>query len=283
MIFDGISGLLLGQKIQELLLNPNKEIKWHPFSTRLDRIAKYYKSKKYLADEEFWEERFFEISQCQYLFKDFIGIDEATSKQASFQTSKKLKKEFLGYCAKNNISPHVFLITVLAQVMNKKTGHQKFYFENPMGNRLGRNEKNSLGIYEISPPFIFDFIKYPNMDALFQSVHKQFANYYQHRNFDWISKISSKKLQEKYGKYIPQLCFSYLCSNKKPPASPASIVIMHHHHAKTDILPLNLYVSDYLDWQTMTFSYTYWDHSFTQEEIAEIHQNIENKIKDIIK
>lgn len=281
LIFDGISGLLLCKKIQELLLNPNKEIKWHPFSAHLKSIAHYKKSKKYLVDKDFWEARFFEISKSQYLFKDFININEAKTKQISFETSKKFKKNLLSYCAKKNISPHVFIVTVLAQVMNEKTGCKNFYFEIPMGNRLGRNEKNSLGIYEISPPFIFDFTKYPNIDALFDSVYKQSSNYYKHRNFDWITKISSQKLKEKYGRYVPQLCFSYLCSNQKP--SNSSIAVIHHHHAKTDILPINLYVSDYLDWQTMTFCYTYWSSYFTQEEILEFHQKIENKIAKIIK
>jgi hypothetical protein len=45
---------------------------------------------------------------------------------------------------------------------------------------------------------------------------------------------------------------------------------------------MELYISDYIDWQTMTFSYTYWVNYFTDEEVAEIHKDIETGITNII-
>lgn len=280
LIFDGISALLLYKKIQEILLNPSEEINWYPFSAHLDSIKNYNNSNKYLTDKEFWEDRFSKISKSEYLFSDVIDVNEAPIKEASFQTSKKFKEDLLEYCTKNNISPHIFIVTVLAQIINEKTGCKCFYFEIPIGNRLGRNEKNSIGIYEISPPFIFDFTEYSNIFDLFKSIHKQSTDYYKHRNFDWNSKICSETYERKYGRYIPQFSFSYLCQNKKPSVSFATL---HHHNAETDILPINLYISDYHDWQTMTFCYTYWVNYFTDEEVVEIHKDIETKIASIIK
>ena len=45
---------------------------------------------------------------------------------------------------------------------------------------------------------------------------------------------------------------------------------------------MTLHVADYLDWQTMTFSYMYWDSYFDDEEVIEIHKDIETKIANII-
>ncbi len=72
LIFDGISALLLSEKIQEVLLEPSLEIKWHPFSAHLEGISNYGESEKYLSDKEFWEDRFSEISNSEYLFSDII-------------------------------------------------------------------------------------------------------------------------------------------------------------------------------------------------------------------
>lgn len=279
LIFDGISALVLSEKIQEILLNPSEGIKWHPFSAHLDSIKNYNESEKYLTDKEFWENRFLEISKSEHIFSDIIDINEAPIKEVSFQTSKKIKEDLLEYCSKNNISPHIFIVTVLAQIINEKTGCKCFYFEIPIGNRLGINEKSSLGLYEISPPLIFDFTKFNNIFDLFESVHKQSTDYYKHKNFDWNSKIYSELYERKYGKYISQFSFSYLCQNRKPSVSFATL---HYHPTKTDILPMNLYISDYLDWQTMTFCYTYWMSYFTDEEVVEIHKDIETKITNII-
>lgn len=47
-------------------------------------------------------------------------------------------------------------------------------------------------------------------------------------------------------------------------------------------MPMSLYISDYLDWQAMTFTYTYWTDYFTEEDVADIHQDIENRMRDIV-
>lgn len=280
LIFDGISALVLSEKIQEILLNPNEEIKWHPFSAHLDSIKDYNESEKYLADKAFWEDRYLEISKSEYLFSDVIDTNESLIKSLTFQTSPKIKELLFTYCTKNNFSPHILIVAVLAQIINDKTGCKRFYFEIPIANRLGTNEKNSIGIYETTFPFIFDFTRYNNVFDLIESIHKQSTDYYKRKNFDWTSKIDSEPDEKKYGRYIPQFCFSYLCRNKKPSVSFATI---HHHHSETDVMPMSLYISDYLDWQTMTFCYTYWGNYFTDEEVVEIHQDIETRIANIIK
>lgn len=279
LIFDGISILMLTDKIQKVLLLKDEEVKWHPFSKYLENIKKYYESEKYFTDKEFWEDRFLEISNSDYLFHDVIDIDESAIKELTFQTSKKIKDDLFEYCSKNNISPPNLIATVLAQIINIKTGCKRFYFEIPIGNRLGTNEKNSLGVYEIGPPFIFDFTKYNNIFELYQSVRKQSVDYYKHRNFDWNTKIFSEEYEKKYGKYIPQFSFSYFCTNQKPSVSFATL---KHHNCETDFLPMTLHITDYLNWETIGFSYIYWENYFTDEEVIEIHKEIEASIATII-
>lgn len=279
LIFDGISALLLCEKIQKVLLGKNEEVKWHPFFAYLDSINSYNKSEKYLTDKEFWEHRFSEICKSEYIFSDVIDTSESPIKKLTFQTSQKLKEQLFEYCSKNNISPHIFIVTVLAQIINDKTGCQRFYFEIPIGNRLGTNEKNSIGTYEIGFPFIFDFNKYNDIFHLFKSVQKQSIDYYKHKNFHWSKEISSEPYKRKYGRYIPQFSFSYFCYNKKPPVSFATI---QHHHCESDFLPMTLHVGDYVDWQTMTFSYMYWENYFTDQEVVEIHKDIETSIVQAI-
>ena len=245
----------------------------------MDHIKKYNESEKYLIDKEFWEDRFLELSKSEYLFCDVIDTNESLIKTLTFETSPKLKELLFEYCTKNNSSPHILIVTVLAQIINDKTGCKCFYFEIRIANRLGAKEKNSIGIYEITFPFIFDFVKYNTIFDILASVQKHTTDYYKHKNFDWISKINSELYERKYGKYIPQFSFSYLCRNKKPSVSFATL---HHHHVETDTLPMSLYISDYLDWQTMTFGYTYWVNYFTEEEVVEIHQDIETRIANII-
>lgn len=282
LIFDGVSGIVLSNQIQEVLLDSATEVKWSPFATYLENRANYISSERYGKDQEFWEDRLLEISKSDYLFNndDILDLCEAPVKNLALETSQELKVNMYECCAKRNISPHILIATVFAQIINDKTGSRRFYFEIPVANRLGANEKNSIGAYETAFPFIFDFEKYGSILDILASVQKQSMDYYKHKNYDWISKISTKSYEREYKKYIPQFSFSYLCSNKEPVASIASL---HNHHPETDTLPLSLFISDYKNWQTMMFDYTYWECYFTEEEVMEIHQNIEIKIANTIK
>lgn len=280
LIFDANSVLLLCDQIQKVLLHKEVEVKWYPFSAHLDKIKIYNKSEKYLIDKEFWENRFLEFSKSEYLFKDVIDQDEAPIKESTFQTSKQFKKELVEYCGIHNISLQFLIVTVLTHIINNKTGCNRFYFDITVGNRLGKNEKNSLGVYELGYSYVFDFARYHHMVDLYKSVHEQSVGYYKHKNFDWITKTFSKSYEEKYGRFIPQICFSYFCTNKKP---SFSIATLDYHKNETDMLPMTLLISDYTDWESMTFHYIYWESYFTEEEVEEIHKDIESTLADLMK
>ncbi len=279
LIFDGISVLLLSEKLQKVLNDNKEEVRWHPFSSYLDRIKNYRESQKYLDDTIFWENRFLEISKCNYLFDEVITTSESTIKELSYQIGQKRKEELIEFCSKNYIHLYCLIATVLARILNDKTRCKRFYFEIPIGNRFGTNDKNSLGVYEIGLPFIFDFDRYQNLYDLLESVQKQAFDYYRHNNFDWNTKLLSEQYVKKYGNYIPQLSFSYFCTNKEPSVSLAAL---NYHHCETDLLPMTLYVSDYLDWRKLTFHYMYWDNYFSEREVVEIHQLLENQIENMI-
>ena len=279
LIFDGISVFALAEKIQQILLKPDGDVQWYPYSSYLEKNKNYAGSKEFLLDQAFWEEKFLEISQSEYLFEELIHTDVSPMGSMDFQTSRELKGLMLKFCMNNNISPHVLIVAVLARIINERTECERFYFEIPIFNRVGNNEKNSIGVYEIAFPYVFDFAGYTGVFDLIESVRKQSADYYRHRNFDWISKVYSEPYIRQHGRYIPQFSFSYFCRNQKP---PVSIAVLHHHHAQADTMPMSLYISDYLDWQAMTFTYTYWTDYFTEEDVADIHRTIENRIRDIV-
>lgn len=279
LIFDARSAILLSEKIQRVLLGLENEVNWYPFSAYLQKNEKYNESEKYLQDKVFWEDRFLEFSKSEYVFKEIIDMDQDIIKESNFQTSKSFKKELLEFCSKNNISLHLLIVTVLASIINSKTGSSQFYYDITVGNRLGSKEKNSLGVYELGHSYVFDFNEYNNILELYNSVYKQTTAYYKHKDFDWIRKTSSKEYEDKYGKFISQVCFSYICNNQKP---EISIAILDYQKNEIDMLPMNLLISDYLDWESMTFNYIYWKSYFTEEEVIEIHKDVEKKLSDII-
>lgn len=278
LIFDGVSAILVCYKIQNYLLDKNKKITWHPFSAYLQKIDVYNKSEKYLADQKFWEGRFTEIAQCDHLFRDVIDVEIAPIKELIFQSSTSFKINLLNFCAQHKLPTHLLIVTVLAELINLKTGCERFYFEIPIGNRSGAKEKDSIGVYEIGPPFIFDFRQYKNLADLFESVQKQSIDYYKHKNYDWNRHIFSASHVDKYGEYIPQFVFSYFSYNKD---YSAPLVRWRHLQTKNSFLPIILYISDYSDCSVFSFSYVFWNNYFTENEITDIHQMIEDRLSSI--
>ncbi len=279
LIIDGISIILLSEKIQKVLNDSKEEMIWHPFSSYLNNVKKYRESQKYIDDTIFWENRFLEISKCSDLFSEINMEGASTIKELSFQSTQESKQDLMEFCLKKDIKSYCLIITVLAQILSEKTHCKRFCIEIPIANRLGTNDKNSLGLYEVTLPFIFDFDKYQNLSDLLDSVQKQSFDYYRHNNFDWNTKIASEQYEIKYGRYIPQISVSYFCTNKEP---SFSFMKLNYHQCETALLPMAIYISDYLDWRTITFQYIYWDNYFTEQEIVELHQKLENLIKNII-
>ena len=105
MIFDGVSGILLCYKIQNALLDQEKTVAWHPFSSYLEKIDRYNNSEKYLVDQEFWEGRFAEIAKCDYLFSDVLDVDFAPIKELVFQSSQSFKNSLFSFCEQKKYQP----------------------------------------------------------------------------------------------------------------------------------------------------------------------------------
>lgn len=279
LILDGISVLLLSERIQKALSEPKEEIIWHPYSAYLSGLCSYRESPKYLEDAMFWENRFLELSKCHALFGEAIATKESTIRESSFRTTEKHKEELMKFCSENNIKVYCLIASVFAQYMSEKTGSRRFCIEIPIANRLGTNDKNSLGLYEVSLPYIFDFNQFHNLRDLLESVQRQSFEYYKHSKYDWNRQTISEEFENKYGRYVPQVTLSYFCMNKRPSYSLATL---NYHHCETDLLPMTIYIADFSDWRTMTYYYMYWENYFTEQEVRELHRKIENQLEVII-
>lgn len=280
LIIDAISILLLTEKIQRVLLGIEKEVTWHPFSAYLQKIQEYRESEKYLTDKEFWEEKFLGYSKIDYLFPEVIDIDEAPARELSFSINKEIKQRLLDYCEANNVSLHLLILAIMSNFINKKMGKRSFYFEVTIGNRLGVDEKNSLGPYEVGNLYSFDFSGDPDMAQLYESLREQRREYYKHQNYDYAIQPYYKEYSGKYGEFILQVLFSYFCTNKKPDFSIASI---EADPSETEIPALTLDISDYGNWEEMTFDYIYWENCFSDVDVTKMHKEIEKGLVDIAK
>lgn len=277
LIFDGISGIILYEKVQKSLLDEHSEIRWHPFSPYLEKIDRHKAGEDYVADQTFWETQFSELSTCEHVFKDVIEIEAADASGLDFQLGKEFKTELLHYCNQKGTSSYVVIASAFAELVAKKFGHKRFSMEIPIGNRSGKEKIESLGAYEASVPFVFDFNRHPTLDQIINSTQKQSKQLYRHRHFDWNNKIFSAPYIEKYGQCAPQILFSYFCFNKN---SSLGFSTVHHTHSNTCNFPINLYISDYLAHEKMNFYYVFWGQHIPPATIIELQNELEaNLIK----
>lgn len=276
VIFDGISAIVLYEKIQQVLLDENAEIHWHPFSSHLKKLAGASVEKNNVDDGQFWDTRFSELATCAPLFKDVIDVEESVASHLSFRLSKEIKEGLFSCCDKSKASPFTVILTFFAELLSEKCGGKRFCIEVPFGNRLGHEEKDSLGAYEIVAPFTFDFSEHKELVERIQSVKKQSREFCRHKDFDWNSKISSASCLMKYGRYVPQILLSYFCFNKN---CSMGFATLHHYASKTCGFPINLYISDYLDCESIDFYYVFWRQCITPEVVFEIQNELEERLR----
>lgn len=279
LIFDGISGILLFEKIQKVLLDITSDVSWYPFSGYLEKIGRYRASKNYLADRELWEEHFSELSTCKNVFPNLIDIDESASNSLIFKSSKEFKQQLLTYCAKNEISPCILIVSAFAKLISEIYRCERFSMEIPIGNRVGKKEKDSIGVYEIAAPCIFDFNKYPNLKDVYESIKRQSRVFYKHKDFDWNEKIFSAPYTNKYGRYIPQLLFSYLSNSNNYSMGFATL---HDSWPNSSEYPISLHITDYSDSEVFSFDYLFWDGYISSDVVVEVQQGLEVRLVNIV-
>lgn len=280
LVFDGISGIILYEAIQKVLLDEHTEIHWHPFASHLEKVRLNSTRISHIDDEKFWETKFHELSRCEPIFKGAIGIEESDATSLNFQLDKESKSALLGYCEQKKISPYLVISSALAELLAKKNGCQRISIEIPIGNRVGKEEKNSIGAYEIAAPFTFDFSNSNKLNDAIESAKIQSREFYRHKDFPWSNGIISPSNMEKNGPYTPQVEVSYFCFNKNHSLGFASL---HHHNSKSSNLPFSLYISDYLDYEEMSFYYIFWGQYISCATIIEIQNALECSLMELVR
>lgn len=278
LVFDGISAIILYEAIQKVLLDEHTEIHWHPFAAHLENVNRRKAGKDHVDDEKFWETKFHELSTCEPIFKNAIDIQEADATSLSFQLDKEFKNALLCHCDQKKVSPYLVISSALAELLSKKNGCKRISIEIPIGNRVGKEEKNSIGAYEITAPFIFDFDKHKKLSEVIESAKNQSKAFYRHKDFAWNSKILSPSNIEKNGQYTPQVEVSYFCFNKNHSQGFSSL---HHHNSQSCNLPVSLYISDYFDHEEISFYYIFWEQHIPTATIIDLQNELERSLMEL--
>lgn len=271
VIFDGYSALSLKDKICASLSSGQTTVGWYPFARHLEGIAKYRAGEKYRQDAAFWEKKFAELSQAEPLFPALLGQGDAIVQRLSLLGTQELKTALEEYGRQNKVSPHMVIVAALARHLRKTTGRKRFVIEIPIANRVGINEKNSLGAYEMTTPILFDFSRSDDLPTCIEAVKNQSRSMYKCRHYDWNRKVYADSFSKQYGPYAPQVCFSYYCRNNREYQSTATI---NYLYPEREPLPLTIHVSDFQDAKTMVFAYLYWAHVFTAADLTDLHRQI---------
>ena len=249
----------------------------------IDYIAteqSYLNSDKFIKDKFYWEEYFNYLPEITSLkSEENFSID---SNRKEFVISGKAISEINAFCSQNNISQYIFFLSLYSIYFRNILNTKNYIIGNPILNRSNFSEKNTVGTFINTAPFI---VQINDDDDFIQNC---------------INLSSEQKQMYRHIRYPLTLIQQYV---KKKHSNNTNLfdIIFSYQNAKvnvsTDDINYNTYwipngqqvesimvhIKDTDNTGNVYINYDYLTSVFSENEITLLHERILNILNQVLK
>lgn len=273
VISDGWTASVLSSQFYNFLRG--EDFKAYSYSEYVESEKKYLESKRYSKDIEYFVSRFNEKG-------DVVLFDEteATSNESKRKTyilNKEFADRITTFANEHALTPYTVFLTIISLVYSKlKNNAENFYIGTPVLNRTGVAERNTVGMFVNTVPFLVDlkydesFIK--NADKTTENV----LSMLRHQKCNYVDILKEIKDTDVANKWYDVL-FSFQVS-----AIKADNFESEWYCNGTQTETLQIHIDDYDCNGVFRLHYDYQIEKFTEDEIDTLHQRLMMVLCDVI-
>ena len=154
------------------------------YLTLINREEKYFDSKKYEIDKQFWADYVKKIDDTKP-FNNFALFD---TKATRFEQviDNDLFNKISEFCKKNGISDYSFFLGIFAMYFNKIYGQKSIVIGTPFLNRQKRlGELESTGLYVSNLPLYINIFEEQNFINLCKTINSTNLAIYMHSGYPY--------------------------------------------------------------------------------------------------
>lgn len=251
--------------------------------TYIDFICKeenYFKSENYKRDKEYWENYLTDVPEA-IQFKDVAIKNESESIRFTKYFSIELSEKINEYCKEKNITPYSFFMSVYAIYLYKTLGKNEFTIGTPLLNRKDYAEKQTVGMFVSTIPFIFRIDDNSNIEELIRKITVDIRNALKHQRYSYNAMLEYVRKNKEESGNLFNTILSF--QNMKPDKEFIDYKYDHFwNFAGNQQSSFEIHISDYNDTGKYLLNLDFKKDLVSKKEMGLIYERLECIIKNII-
>lgn len=276
IICDAWTGDLLAETFADIcnnyLINENPKLRCFSFEKYLCSVvndkAKVERARK------FWERQLDISTNCVTLA--YREGQHQASNRIIHNISKSDWDLVMNFCDKHGVSPYVVCLTALGILVNAMTREEMFYIGTTLYNRVGANEKKTMGMFVDTAPVFINLNKNMKIMDAIESVYESTMNTMKNCKFVYgdILALIAEKYKSNQKLYEISLNYQINHLNKR------TDVKTEWFHCGSQTNSLDIHMREHGD--SLQVYYDYHVEKFNQNEINNIHKHFRQILKVIV-
>ena len=234
---------------------------------------KYMNSDKFIADKDYWEEKFKTLPGILSFKNGSKTSLNANRKICDFDSD--LLNSINEFCKNHNISDYVFLLAIFNIYFKNISNLEHFVIGNPIFNRANFREKNMTGMFVSIMPFTVDFTESLSFADFCTQLASEQKKMYRHIKYPYHEILNYIRAKHDFSDSLYDVVFSY--QNESIPSYCKWLT----NHTQAESLQIHIKnISN--EFSNISIHYDYLTDIFTENDIQLMHNRIISLIKQVI-
>lgn len=239
----------------------------------IDSEKKYFSSKKFDKDKEYWDLLFNEEPIISHISNKSNANFDTNGKRLPFNLDFKTHQKINDFCKKNNCSINAFFLAIYSIYLAKINNNHSPILGVPVLNRSNFKDKHTSGMFISTVPFKADFSSDEHFSNYLSKIALTQLSVFRHQKYPYD--VLLKDVKEKYGlnENLYDLVVSYQnARNDKSVSDIDYISTWEFTGHVSNALEVHFYDMD--NTGTLKVYYDYQTSLFTEDDISSMHDRI---------
>jgi amino acid adenylation domain-containing protein/thioester reductase-like protein len=286
LISDAWSHMLLADRIARIYMNflAGNEKSLPPIPDYADHIAQeqaYLASSEYSKDRLYWNEQLSDLPITP--LREKSGAERSpVGQRLSFVLPDRLNFQITDFCDKRKVSPFAVFLLAFSLYINRTRGLEKFCIGVPIINRRNIEEKQSIGMFVNTLPFISSVSGEDTLTTLNEKLQNDWYSLLKHQRVPYQDIASIAHDNGREGAMF-DVVLSYQNGHMQNLEDTDIRLAGHWHYSGYQIESLCIHASNREDETSFLLDYDFLTQVFSSGEIEQMHEECMRLLLDALR
>lgn len=241
----------------------------------------YIESKRFLYDKQYWNQRFFALSEPTVLKEKKDNYFSTRARRKTFVLTARLTGQIRDHCLQTDMSVFSFFLSALSTYIFRVTGRRDLIVSAPVANRTAPEFKNALGMFVSIVPIRIEIDENLPFAQFAQAVSNEWFSVLKHQKYPYNMLLQDLRKTHEGLDSLYEITLSYqnavFSQNTR-----AFVDEGRWHFSGHQLTSLNIHINDREGDGRFIIDYDHLVPLFSLKEIEYIHEHLMCIIQDVL-